>query len=59
MTNEIPAGGELLTLQVADKHQIAQGIHQFELRRPEGGELPEFTAGAHVAIHIPDGPIRK
>ncbi len=27
--------------------------------RPDGGELPEFSAGAHVAVKVPNGLIRK
>ena len=34
------------------------GIDLFEMRRPDGGELPAFTAGAHVAV-VPNGLIRK
>ena len=31
-----------------------QDIQLFELRRPDGGDLPEFTAGAHVAVEGPE-----
>ena len=38
---------------------IAQGIHRYELRDPAGGELPAFTAGAHIGIRVPNGALRK
>ena len=41
------------------KDEIARGIDLFELRRADGGELPPFTAGAHVSIKVPNGLIRK
>lgn len=50
---------ETMTLQVARKDEIARGIDLFELRAPGGGELPEFSAGAHVALKVPNGLIRK
>jgi len=50
---------ETMTLHVARKDEIARGIDLFELKRPDGGELPQFTAGAHVSIKVPNGLIRK
>src|SRR5581483_11066555 len=38
---------------------LAEGIHGFELRRPDRGELPEFTAGSHVEVRVPNGMLRK
>ncbi len=58
MTDQLSAPGTM-TLQVTRKDEIARGIDLFELRRPDGGELPPFTAGAHVAIKAPNGLIRK
>ena len=42
----------------------ALGIQLFELARPDGGHLPEFTPGAHVALQVPlhltsGGELRK
>src|SRR2546423_1294545 len=55
---------DTMTLQVTRKDEIARGIDLFELRRPGGGELPEFPAlhdelrgppfGGKVVLH-PDG----
>ena len=50
---------DTMTLRVTRKDEIARGIDLFELRRPDGGELPPFTAGAHVSIKVPNGLIRK
>lgn len=37
----------------------AEGIASFEFRRPDGGELPPFTAGAHIDIHLHPGCVRQ
>jgi vanillate O-demethylase ferredoxin subunit len=31
----------------------AEHIHSFELRLPDGGALPAFSAGAHIDVHLP------
>ena len=46
-------------LRILSKDEIARDIFRFELARPDGGEVPEFTAGAHVAIRAPNGLERK
>jgi ferredoxin-NADP reductase len=33
----------------------ARDILSVELRPPEGGEFPAFTAGAHIDLHLPNG----
>ncbi len=33
----------------------ADGVLTYELRRPDGGALPAFTAGAHIDLHLPQG----
>ncbi len=45
--------------RVTRAERIADDIHLFELRDPAGGELPEFSAGAHVSVRVPNGLIRK
>jgi phthalate 4,5-dioxygenase reductase subunit len=50
---------DLMPLRVTRNDKIADGIHLLEFRDAEGGALPEFTAGAHIAIHLPNGLIRK
>lgn len=37
----------------------ADGILSFEFVDPDGGELPPFTAGAHIDVHIRDGLVRQ
>jgi phthalate 4,5-dioxygenase reductase subunit len=45
--------------RVTRAERIAEDIHLFELRDPAGGELPAFSAGAHVSLRVPNGLIRK
>jgi phthalate 4,5-dioxygenase reductase subunit len=49
----------LIPRRVTRAERIAEDIHLFELRDPAGGELPEFSAGAHVSLKVPNGLIRK
>ncbi len=44
---------ELVPLLVRQADLIAEGVFAFELRDPNGGDLPPFTAGAHVAVQVP------
>ena len=37
----------------------APDIHTYDLRALDGGELPPFTAGAHVDLTLPNGLIRS
>jgi phthalate 4,5-dioxygenase reductase subunit len=39
--------------------KIADGIHILEFRDTGGQPLPEFSAGAHIAIQAPNGLLRK
>jgi phthalate 4,5-dioxygenase reductase component len=58
----MPSGGSaivLTPLRVARAERIADDIHLFELRDPAGADLPEFTAGAHVSVRVPNGLLRK
>lgn len=52
-------GSEAITLRIAEKTMIAQDICLFELRSADGGELPPFTAGAHLSVRVPNGETRK
>ncbi|MGH6692704.1 MAG: ferredoxin reductase, partial [Gammaproteobacteria bacterium] len=53
------AAPQMTALRVARAAKIADDIHLFELRHPDGGELPAFTAGSHVAVRVPNGLLRK
>lgn len=46
-------------VQVTQTTELALGIHGFELRLPDGSELPEFTPGAHIEVQTPSGLVRK
>jgi phthalate 4,5-dioxygenase reductase subunit len=48
-----------MTLRVEQARQIARDIHLFALTRADGGELPPFTAGAHISVQVPNGVVRK
>ena len=48
-----------MPLRVTRNDKIADGIHLFELRDAGGKPLPEFSAGAHIAIQVPGGLLRK
>ncbi len=50
---------EMVPRRVTRAECIAEDIHLFELRDAAGGELPEFSAGAHVSLRVPNGLIRK
>jgi phthalate 4,5-dioxygenase reductase subunit len=56
-----PANADPVLIQrrVTRAERIAEDIHLFELRDPAGGELPEFSAGAHVSVRVPNGLMRK
>jgi phthalate 4,5-dioxygenase reductase subunit len=59
MSNVESAGALNLRLVVADRREVATGIHCFELRDPAGAALPPFTAGAHIGVEVPGGALRK
>jgi len=44
---------ELLRLDVVSVHDETPMIRSFELADPGGRELPPFTAGAHIIVHLP------
>jgi vanillate O-demethylase ferredoxin subunit len=46
-------------VRVARKHAEALDILSFELRDPKGRPLPAFSAGAHIDVHVPAGPVRQ
>ncbi|CAN7340345.1 PDR/VanB family oxidoreductase [Variovorax paradoxus] len=54
-----PAVFSELQLQICGIRLQAEGIHAFDLAHPEGDELPEVEAGAHVDVHLPGGLMRS
>jgi phthalate 4,5-dioxygenase reductase subunit len=53
------ATAALSTLRVRRKHPIARDIVRFELAHPQGQDLPEWSAGAHIRLETPSGHIRS
>ena len=49
----------MMRLRVARAEPIAEGIVSFELRHPDGSDLPDFTCGSHVSLRVPNGSLRK
>ncbi len=54
-----PIEPDFFSLLVARKDRVADDIYQFELRRPDGGALPAFTAGSHLTVQTPSGVRRN
>jgi phthalate 4,5-dioxygenase reductase component len=50
---------QMMPLRVTRNDPIAEGIHLLEFRDGGGALLPPFTAGAHIAIRVPNGLTRK
>jgi len=44
---------ETLQVRVVAKRTEAEGIASFELARVDGAELPPFSAGSHIDVHLP------
>jgi phthalate 4,5-dioxygenase reductase subunit len=44
---------------VTEAAPIADGIYRYEMRALGGGELPAFSAGAHIGVCAPNGALRK
>jgi len=49
----------ILNLVVKQIRFEAVGINSYELVDPEGGDLPEVTAGAHIDVHLKNGMTRQ
>jgi len=50
---------ELLQLRLRSITYEAASIVSFDLRSPSGAILPEFTAGAHIDLHLAGGLVRS
>ncbi|MGQ0664388.1 MAG: PDR/VanB family oxidoreductase [Pseudomonadota bacterium] len=48
-----------LTLRVRTIRYEAEGINSYELVDPAGAELPPFTAGAHLDVHLSGNIVRQ
>jgi len=49
----------LLQVRVTAKLPVAEDIVAFEFASTDGAELPDFDAGAHIDVHLPDGQVRQ
>ena len=49
----------MMPLRVTRNDKIADGIHLLEFRDADGKQLPQFSAGAHITIRVPNGALRK
>jgi len=46
-------------VRVCAARLVAEGVLSFELRLPDGADLPSFTAGSHIDLHLPNGLVRN
>jgi vanillate O-demethylase ferredoxin subunit len=51
--------GEVIEVRVHATRFEANGVLSFELRAVDGTDLPAFTAGSHIDLHLPNGLIRN
>lgn len=54
-----PEAATQLGLLVRSIRMEAEGVHAFEFVHPEGADLPEVQAGAHVDVYLPGGLVRS
>ena len=50
---------DTLQVRIHSITEEARGIHSFDLRPAAGAELPPFTAGAHIDIHLGNRLVRS
>lgn len=50
---------EMRPVRVQHTDRIAEDIQLFELVDPNGADLPEFSAGAHILVQVPNGLVRR
>ena len=53
------ATGNRLEMRISAIEKVGLGILSYEFVPVAGGELPAFTAGAHVDLHLPGGMVRS
>jgi len=49
----------LIEVQLAAVETVARDTNIYTFRRPDGGRLPPYKAGAHIDIHLPNGLMRQ
>jgi ferredoxin-NADP reductase len=53
------ADTNVVTLMVAVKKPVADGVVALTLEHPQGRRLPDWTPGAHIDLVLPDGAVRQ
>jgi len=53
------SNSQQITVRVQQMRFEANGIVSVELVSPEGADLPPFSAGAHIDLHLPNGVVRS
>ena len=51
--------GNTLEMRISAIEKVGLGILSYEFVPVAGGELPAFTAGAHVDVHLPGSMVRS
>lgn len=59
MTSPITPAHEHLSLRLNAISYLAQNTNLFEFVAPDGAELPRFTPGAHLDVHLKDGQMTR
>lgn len=49
----------MIDVVVSRKEVIAEDVCLFEFKRPDGGAMPAFSAGAHIDVHLAHGLTRQ
>ena len=57
--NALNSSLETLQARIVRKRNETSDICSFELHSMDGCALPVFEAGAHIDVHIPNGPVRQ
>ena len=50
---------ETLTLVVQEIEQLTSGIKKFVFQAPDAANLPSFSAGAHIDLHLANGLVKS
>jgi len=48
-----------MTVEIIRKRMVAEDIAVFDLADPAGGDLPAFSAGAHIDVEVRPGMVRQ
>ena len=44
---------DAINIVVYEREMVADGVVRVEFRSPEGADLPEWSPGAHIDVHLP------